>query len=274
MPELPEVETTRRAIAPMLTNARLQQLVVRQRQLRWPIPPGLEQELAGIRFDRVGRRGKYLLLQSDRGTLMIHLGMSGSLRIVPKESPHGPHDHFDLILDGKLLLRYHDPRRFGSLLWTTAAVEQHPLLRQLGLEPVGTGTIDTLAEQLYQRSRGRQRSIKSHIMDHHVVTGVGNIYACEALFLSAIHPGTRCGRISRSRYQRLAGAIREVLQRAIEQGGTTLQDFYHSDGKPGYFQLQLAVYDRAGEPCPHCGAMIRQIRQNQRSTWYCGRCQH
>jgi len=270
MPELPEVETTRRGIAPHLEGRRVRKVVVRQPRLRWPVPPRLARELTGQRIEHVRRRGKYLLLETAAGTAILHLGMSGSLRVLDAAEPPQAHDHVDICLDNGRCLRLRDPRRFGAVLWTTRPAAQHRLLRDLGPEPLGEA-FD--ADYLFQRSRGRRGAIKPFIMDSKVVVGVGNIYASEALFLAGINPKTPAGRIGRARMQRLVEAIRAVLARAIEQGGTTLRDFSDSAGRPGYFQQQLQVYGRAGEPCRRCGGNIRSLTLGQRNTFYCPRCQ-
>ena len=271
MPELPEVETTRRGIAPHVTGREVRAVVVRDARLRWPVPTArLQRELVGQRVEDVARRGKYLLLTTSAGTLILHLGMSGSLRLVRAEEPPQKHDHVDIVLDNGQCLRLRDPRRFGAVLWTTRAAERHSLLTSLGPEPLDD---DFNGDTLYQRSRGRRIAIKAFIMDSKRVVGVGNIYANEALFLAGIHPLAAAGRVSRARYERLAAAIKQVLQEAIDQGGTTLRDFVNGDGKPGYFQQRLNVYGRAGEACPHCGGPIRLIRQGQRASYYCPRCQ-
>lgn len=269
MPELPEVETTRRGIAPHIEGARIKRVVVRESRLRWPVPPRLRELLQGEHIVRVARRAKYLLLATPSGTLIIHLGMSGSLRLVDSALPPGKHDHLDLIFD-HAALRFHDPRRFGAILWTEDPVENHPLLRELGPEPL-SGSFD--GERLCQRARNRTGPVKSLIMDGRVVVGVGNIYASESLFLAGIHPLRSCGRISGRRYQHLAGAIKEVLAAAVAAGGTTLRDFVREDGKPGYFAQRLRVYGREGKPCPVCGTPIKKRRISQRSTFYCGQCQ-
>lgn len=268
MPELPEVETTRRGIEPHLRNQHIRQLLVRQRQLRWPIPAAAKQA-EGQRVLAVRRRAKFLLLDLEQGQLLIHLGMSGSLRVLPADTPPGKHDHVDLVLDSGQLLRFNDPRRFGAVLWSKRP-DSHKLLGHLGPEPLGP---DFSGEQLWQQSRGRKQAIKTFIMDNKVVVGVGNIYAQEALFRAGIHPSRAAGRISRQRYQALAEAIRTVLGAAIEAGGTTLRDFTRADGQPGYFSQSLSVYGRGGEPCPTCGSEIRASRHGQRSTCYCPNCQ-
>jgi formamidopyrimidine-DNA glycosylase len=271
MPELPEVETIRRGIAPLLEGRRLETLWIRERRLRWLVPDALQGQVAGARVQAVERRAKYLLLCLDRGTLILHLGMSGSLRVLPAATPPQLHDHLDLVLAGGTCLRLRDPRRFGALLWCPGPVEAHPLLRDLGPEPLGG---DFHGDYLAQVALGRRLAVKSLIMDSRVVAGVGNIYASESLFVAGIHPQRSCGRISPERYERLAGAIRRVLEEAIAQGGTTLRDFRQTDGRPGYFASSLRVYGRAGEPCPGCGAPIRQRRIGQRSSYYCPCCQH
>jgi formamidopyrimidine-DNA glycosylase len=270
MPELPEVETTRRGIAPALTGRRILAAVVRDGRLRWPVAPDLGLRLRHQRVREVGRRAKYLLLCCTDGTLIIHLGMSGNLRLVPEGVPPQPHDHVDILLEGGLTLRLHDPRRFGSVHWTADPPEHHPLLRDLGPEPLDA---DFDGAYLYRRSRGRHGAVKTLLMDSHTVAGVGNIYANEALYSAGIRPTRPAGRISARRYDGLAQAIKAVLAQAIRAGGTTLRDFYASDGRPGYFSLQLQVYGRVGLPCLGCEEPIRQLRQGQRATYYCPHCQ-
>jgi len=270
MPELPEVETALRGIAPHLTGRRIERLVVRERRLRYPVAEGTEAALAGQAVLRVRRRGKYLLFDLERGGVLIHLGMSGTLRVLPAETQPGPHDHLDLWLAGGRCLRLRDPRRFGLFLWTPEPLDRHPLIRDLGPEPLGP---DFDGEGLYAHSRGRRTTVKAFIMDSREVVGVGNIYANEALYRAGIHPARPCGRVSLTRYRRLAAAIREVLAQAIEQGGTSLRDFVREDGSPGYFAVALQVYGRAGEPCPACGEPIRRRRIGQRGSFYCPHCQ-
>jgi formamidopyrimidine-DNA glycosylase len=270
MPELPEVETTLRGVAPHLIGRRIERLVVRERRLRYPVAEGTEAALAGQAVLGVRRRGKYLLLDLERGGVLIHLGMSGSLRVLPAPTPPGPHDHLDLCLGGGQCLRLRDPRRFGLFLWTPEPLEKHPLIRRLGPEPLGP---DFDGDYLCARSRGRRTAVKAFIMDSGEVVGVGNIYASESLYRAGIHPGRACGRVSLARYRRLAEAIREVLAQAIEQGGTSLRDFVREDGSPGYFAVALKVYGRTGEPCPTCGTPIQQRRIGQRSSFFCPRCQ-
>ncbi len=271
MPELPEVETTRRGIAPHVEGRTVTGVTVRQRQLRWPVPKGLGRSLKGQTLQAVSRRGKYLLLGFDRGTVILHLGMSGSLRLVPCDTPPGRHDHVDIAFDSGRCLRLTDPRRFGAVLHTRDDPHHHELLARLGPEPLAPG-FD--GHWLYERSRKRRQAVKAFIMDSKVVVGVGNIYASEALFLAGIHPRRPAGRIGAARYDALAGAIREVLTAAIEAGGTTLRDFTQSDGRPGYFARELHVYGREGNPCPACGTPIRQEVIGQRSSYFCPKCQH
>ncbi|EIJ33559.1 bifunctional DNA-formamidopyrimidine glycosylase/DNA-(apurinic or apyrimidinic site) lyase [Thiothrix nivea] len=269
MPELPEVETTRRGIEPWLQGQTIAKVMVRQPKLRWPVPAEIS-VLEGQVVQELTRRGKYILLHTQAGVALIHLGMSGSLRIVEAGLEPRKHDHFDLVLASGKAVRYHDPRRFGALLWTEENPQQHALLRTLGPEPLGDA-FD--GDYLYQQSRTRKVSVKEFIMNAHIVVGVGNIYANEALFLARIDPRRAAGRVSRERYHALAQAIRQILAYAIECGGTTLRDFVREDGSPGYFQLELMVYDRAEQLCSACQAPIRRITQGQRSTWFCPVCQ-
>lgn len=269
MPELPEVETTLRGIKPHLENQRVARVIVRDPRLRWPVPKEVS-KAEGQRFLSLGRRGKYLLLGLQQGGLIIHLGMSGSLRIL--NHPLGPekHDHVDIEMENGVCLRFNDPRRFGAFLWVEGDMESHELIRSLGPEPLSA---DFTADHLFDCSRGRKVAIKNFIMNGHIVVGVGNIYASEALFMAGIHPQRAAGRISRQRYEGLTEAIRDVLERAITQGGTTLRDFVNSEGAPGYFAQELLVYDRAGSDCFQCGAAIRQKVIGQRSSYYCPACQ-
>lgn len=270
MPELPEVETTLRGIEPHVRGQLVSNVIVRNPGLRWPVPPALSEELPGRRIERLERRAKYLLLHTGDGCLMIHLGMSGSLRIVQASTTVNRHDHADIVLAGGHILRYCDPRRFGCLLWLKEDPAAHPLLAALGPEPLGDGFH---GELLYNRSRGRKAPVKTFIMDSHVVVGVGNIYANEALFMAGIRPDRPAGAISLQRYRVLADCIREILAQAIAVGGTTLRDFVGGDGKPGYFQQSLLVYGRGGEPCRRCGTALKEVRLGQRSTVYCPVCQ-
>ena len=270
MPELPEVETTRRGIAPHARKRRIVALTVYEPRLRWPVARGLPALLAGQRIARVGRRAKYLLLKLDSGTLLLHLGMSGNLRAVPATTPRLKHDHFDLLLDSGTTLRFNDPRRFGSLLYTQQDPDLHPLLKQLAPEPLAKA-FD--AHYLYRISRGRRVSLKQLIMNSHLVVGVGNIYASEALFRARLKPTRRAGTLTRAEAARLVAAIRTVLGLAIRAGGTTLRDYRGADGMPGYFRQRLYVYERKGKPCRRCRTPIRARTQGQRSTYYCPSCQ-
>lgn len=270
MPELPEVETTRRGIAPWLEGQRIARIVTRARALRWPIPAELPERLAGARVLAVRRRAKYLLLCTDRGTALLHLGMSGSLRVLHTAPPPGAHDHFDLITGAGVVIRYNDPRRFGALLWTETDPADHPLLASLGPEPL-SAAFDV--EWLHAHCHRRRIAIKPHIMDARIVVGVGNIYASEALFRAGIHPARAAGRLAEKRLTVLVTAIRDVLSEAIRAGGTTLRDFQQGDGQPGYFKQDLRVYGRTGRPCMSCGAPVRLQVLGQRSSYYCPRCQ-
>ncbi len=270
MPELPEVETTLRAIEPCLTGKSIKTVLIRSPKLRWPIPHALVRLLPGRQIDSIERRAKYLLLHVAGGTLIIHLGMSGSLRIACATDRPGPYDHFELVMVGPDVLRFRDPRRFGCVLWTVDPPEEHRLLARLGPEPLGTRFC---GEYLHHISRNRRVPIKSLLMNGHIVVGVGNIYASESLYACGIHPQRAAGRIARQRYDQLAMAVRDVLTRAIRAGGTTLRDFRSADGQSGYFSLSLNVYGRDGQPCPDCGTPIRRTVIAQRSTYYCPQCQ-
>ena len=269
MPELPEVETIRRGLVPLVTESRISALTVRERRLRWPIARRLAGQVAGRRIASIGRRGKYLLLELEDGCLMIHLGMSGSLRYLPGAETPKPHDHYDISLENGAMLRYNDPRRFGSLHFTRAP-DEHPLLRHLGPEPLGRAFT---GQYLWQRSRGRKSAIKPFVMNGEIVVGVGNIYANEALHRAGIHPLRAAGRVSRERMNNLCREIRTVLKDALRSGGTTLRDFVGSDGRPGYFRQSLSVYEREGEPCRSCGTPIVRRVIGQRATYYCPTCQ-
>ena len=270
MPELPEVETIRRGILPHILNREIKGIIVRERRLRWPVPPELERGLRNKTFTRLERRGKYLLFRADHGCLILHLGMSGSLRFIDADAKPGKHDHVDLVFTSGQCLRFHDPRRFGSIHWTELDPMQHPLLRGLGPEPLGN---ELDGPYLYRKSRNRKQPIKAFIMDSRIVTGIGNIYANEALFIAGIHPGRKAGRIAGQRYGKLVVAIRSVLQQALDRGGTTLRDFVDGEGRPGYFRQELCVYGRGNQPCYACETIIRQYRQGQRSTFFCPTCQ-
>ncbi|MDH5357623.1 MAG: bifunctional DNA-formamidopyrimidine glycosylase/DNA-(apurinic or apyrimidinic site) lyase [Gammaproteobacteria bacterium] len=273
MPELPEVETTRLGVSPYLKDAIVTQVIIRQFSLRWPIAAELADILTGQTIFQIQRRAKYLLLHCNSGTLIIHLGMSGRLRIVDIEAGDNDlqkHDHVDITLDNGHLLRYTDPRRFGAILWTSDPIEQHPLLVDLGPEPL---TEEFTADYLWQRSQSRCCSIKTLIMNGKVVVGVGNIYANEALFLAELHPKSAAKNLTFKDHVALVAAIKNVLNKAISAGGTTLKDFRKSDGKPGYFAQELNVYGRAGSPCPRCESIIQHYKETQRATFYCPLCQ-
>ena len=299
MPELPEVEVTRRGLLPHVVGRRIVQVTVRHRGLRWPVEPELEARLTGRVIGRIERRGKYLLLEclpapagggpgpgdDAPGWLLVHLGMTGTLRVYPDAPAAGAHDHLDIVLapaggpgdaqdSAPTVLRFRDPRRFGAIIWTPlaeAALAEHPLLRRLGLEPFDPRFDGAWFHKL---TRGRSVAIKQALLAGEIVVGVGNIYCSESLFRAGIRPTTPAGKISLARYDKLAAAVRETLTEAIARGGSTLRDFVGSDGSSGYFQLDCLVYDRAGEPCRVCGTPIRQIVQGQRSTFYCPHCQH
>jgi formamidopyrimidine-DNA glycosylase len=271
MPELPEVEVIRRGIAPHAEGRRVTGATVRNPGLRWPVPLDLGQKLAGLSIGKVTRRAKYLLFGMGEGTLILHLGMSGSLRLLPPTAAQPEkHDHVDVILDNGMILRFRDPRRFGALLWETGDVMRHPLLARLGPEPL---TENFGANLLYKQTRGRSASIKQVLMNSHIVAGIGNIYANEALFSAGIHPATAAGRIGLTRYGRLAQAIKATLNRAIDAGGSSLRDFVNSEGNPGCFQQQYWVYGRTGQPCRNCGIPVIHVTQGQRSSFYCPYCQ-
>ena len=270
MPELPEVETTRRGLEPLLVGQRIRTAVVRNRRLRLPVPRRLPQLLAGATVASLARRGKYLLADGGAGTLIVHLGMSGRLWVVRDNAPPAAHDHFDLVLENGTVVRLRDPRRFGLVLWQPGDPLAHALLARMGPEPL-SDAFDGPA--LHAATRGRSVRIKQLLMDSRVVAGVGNIYANEALFRAGIHPRTAAGRLTRGRCALLAEKVRETLELAIVAGGSSLRDYVRSDGLAGNYQTQFLVYDRAREPCRQCGTPIREIRQGQRSTYYCPKCQ-
>jgi formamidopyrimidine-DNA glycosylase len=276
MPELPEVEVTRRGVAPHIEGRVVETVLLRRAGLRWPFPPDLARQLAGHTIVNTARRGKYLLIGFAHGTLIIHLGMSGHLRVLPAATPYKTHDHIDIVVRGEQglqALRLHDPRRFGAVLWHAiddGELEQHVLLRGLGVEPLGEQFSGAL---MYRATRRRSAPIKQVLLAGDIVVGVGNIYACESLFRAGINPKTAAARIGRERYDKLALAIRQILAEAIVQGGSTLRDFIAVNGQSGYFQQTYFVYDRGGVPCKICGTPIRQIKQGQRSTFYCVICQ-
>lgn len=270
MPELPEVETTRRGLERLMVGQRIRTAIVRNRGLRFRVPRLLPRVVAGATIRALTRRGKYLLVDCGTGTLIVHLGMSGRLFVADPATPISPHDHFELVLENGTLVRLRDPRRFGLVLWQTGNPLQHPLLAGIGPEPLSPEFDGTL---LYNATRKRSAAIKQVLMDGHVIAGLGNIYANEALFRAGIHPRTRAQRLSASRCSLLAEKIRETLELAIDAGGSTLRDYVASNGQAGYFQHQFLVYGRAGEPCYRCSSRIRGIRQGQRSTFYCPSCQ-
>ncbi len=271
MPELPEVETTRQGISPHIIGKQVSTVTIRQHQLRWPIDAALPKLLQRKKLLTIDRRGKYLLFKFNHGHLMIHLGMSGSLRIVdPKTDLPKKHDHVDIVFSNKRCLRFHDPRRFGSILWVEGEPSEHKLLCKLGPEPLAE---DFSAEYLFAASRKRKKDVKTFIMDSHIVVGVGNIYANESLFSSGIRPTKQAGKLTKKNCALWVDEIKKVLQRSITQGGTTLKDFVGSDGEPGYFAQQLNVYGRAGQPCVTCNRALKEIRQAQRTTVYCPSCQ-
>lgn len=269
MPELPEVETTRRGLAPHLEGRRITTLTLRRPDLRWPIPAAVCERLPGQRIEAIERRAKYLLMHTTAGSALWHLGMSGVMRVLPGATPPGPHDHVDVGLEDGRVLRFTDPRRFGCLLWQ-APGEVHPLLAGLGPEPLSEAF---RGETLFSASRGRRGPVKAFLMDQSVVVGVGNIYAAEALFEAGIRPTVPAGSVSRARYERLAAAVKRILGHAIERGGTTLRDFLAPDGLPGYFEQELMVYGREGEACRACGTRLKGQRLGQRATVWCPRCQ-
>ena len=270
MPELPEVETTRRGLRRYALKQRIVALDVRDRRLRWPVPRDLSRTVRGQRILDIGRRGKYLLLHLKSGALLVHLGMSGNLRVVRSRTPRLPHDHFDIRLGSGHVLRFNDPRRFGSLLYTSGDPLRHRLLANLAPEPLGP---DFNAGYLWQTTRGRRLAIKQLLMDSRLVVGVGNVYASEALFRARISPTRRSKSLSRAEVSRLVRGVRAVLSRAIRAGGTTLRNYLGADGEPGNFRQRLDVYERKGKPCRRCGTPVRAVTQGQRSTYYCPSCQ-
>lgn len=270
MPELPEVETTRAGLSEHLLGRSIESLNIRQRSLRWPIPEEMPQYFEGQVISELARRGKYLLLSIKQGTALIHLGMSGSLRICQKDDELRKHDHWDMLLDNNTFLRYQDPRRFGAFLWAGMDPHSHKLLNRLGPEPLQD---EFTAQRLYQRSRGRTQAVKNFLMDSNTVVGVGNIYASESLHRAGIHPNRAAGKVSLTRYQELVSQVKNVLGEAIESGGSTLRDYVNGSGSPGYFQQKLLVYGRTGEKCLACSSPIKQIKIGQRSSFYCARCQ-
>lgn len=270
MPELPEVETTRRGLSPLISHQTIKQVVVREARLRQPAVPEQLNLAASQRIQQVNRRAKYLQLQLQSGEIIIHLGMSGHLRVVSQDTPVKKHDHIDIVFTNGQCLRFNDPRRFGLVVWNDLPLAEHVLFQHLGPEPL-TDAFDS--EYLYQKSRKRRQSIKPFIMDNQTVVGVGNIYAQESLFKAGINPKREAGRISFSRYQVLVREIKHVLEKAINLGGTSLKDFYQTDGKPGYFAQELLVYGRESLPCTHCETPLKAIKLGGRASTYCGTCQ-
>lgn len=270
MPELPEVETSRRGISPHILGKTFQNVIIRQPSLRWPVPESLAETLPGLKLERIDRRGKYLLLHTATGCLLLHLGMSGNLRITTSDQPVLKHDHVDFVFADQTILRFNDQRRFGAVLWTENPADKHPLLAELGPEPLSE---HFSADYLLERCQNRRMPIKTLIMDSHVVVGVGNIYASESLFMAGILPTKPAGEVNLNDCQRLTAAIKTVLQWAIDQGGTTLRDFVNAQGKPGYFQQSLSVYGRVGESCLKCAEPIQQLKIAQRASYFCSRCQ-
>lgn len=270
MPELPEVETTRRGLVPHVVGRRIRDVVVRNPHLRWPVPRDLRRRLRGEEVLAIRRRGKYLLFDCRKGHLLVHLGMSGRMSLVPQDAPAQRHDHIDLRLEGEHALRLTDPRRFGAMLWLETPAEDHLLLRGLGLEPFESGFT---GEALARLAHGRRVAVKQFLMNSRIVTGIGNIYASEALWEARVHPNRSVAEISARRWEMIAAAVRGTLERALAAGGTTLRDFASAQGQPGYFQHEFAVYGRKGEPCRRCRTRIRASRQGQRSTFFCPRCQ-
>jgi len=269
MPELPEVEVCKRGIEPHVLNQIVSEVLVRNSNMRWPITPTIS-EICSEKILSVNRRAKYLLLETSRGILMLHLGMSGTIRVIDKDTPVTKHDHFDLVLENGLALRLNDPRRFGSVLWVTEDINEHPLIIKLGPEPLSSDFTD---DCLYEKSRKKTAPIKTFLMNNHIVVGVGNIYANESLFKAGIDPRKQAGKISKKRYIELTTHIKETLAHAIEQGGTTLKDFTQSDGKPGYFAQELLVYGRGGQLCFICKEKLQEIKQAGRATVFCPQCQ-
>ena len=270
MPELPEVETTRLGLEPLITDKKIISIHIYKKKLRWEIPPHLTNTLKNQTIKAISRRAKYLLVQFEQGQLVMHLGMSGSIRVIPSSEPLKKHEHFEIKLDNSTSIRFHDPRRFGSILWQNRN-ETISLLKNLGPEPL---SYEFDNDSLHNESIGKSKNIKTFIMDSSVVVGVGNIYASESLFLAGISPKRKAGKTSKKRFNILTESIKNVLSDAINNGGTTLNDFYSVDSNPGYFSQLLSVYGREGMPCIRCSVKIKRIIQNQRATYYCPKCQH
>ncbi|MCD6039999.1 MAG: mutM [Gammaproteobacteria bacterium] len=270
MPELPEVETTLRGILPSIKQQTIAHVVVRDYRLRWPVPANIHLILRNATIDDLWRRGKYVLFKTASGTIIIHLGMSGRLRILTEPSKANKHDHIDIVFHNEKILRFTDPRRFGAFLWVEGDPHQHALLKHLGIEPL---TKNFSGKYLLERARNKKMPVKTFIMDHKVVTGIGNIYAVEALFAASVYPMQPANSLSLTQWNNLAKVIKKILRSAIQRGGTTLKDFLNSDGKPGYFSNQLKVYGRANLPCVKCGSLLKSVKLGQRSTVYCAKCQ-
>jgi formamidopyrimidine-DNA glycosylase len=271
MPELPEVETTCRGISPHITGKIIAKVTIRQKQLRWPIPDNLSETLSGLVVKQVTRRGKYLLLKTNKAhSVILHLGMSGNLRIVNSQLKAGKHDHVDFVFTDGTILRFNDTRKFGAILCTSESILQHKLISSLGPEPLSD---QFTGDYLYQLSKNKKTTVKAFIMDGHNVVGVGNIYASESLFMAHILPTRHAGKISLKRYKKLVDSIKIILQQAIDQGGTTLRNFVNEQGKPGYFQQSLSVYGRFEQDCTVCSAPIKQIKIAQRASYFCQHCQ-
>ncbi|RLV59014.1 bifunctional DNA-formamidopyrimidine glycosylase/DNA-(apurinic or apyrimidinic site) lyase [Parashewanella curva] len=269
MPELPEVEVTRQGISPHIIKQDVANLIIRNHSLRWPIPD-VAHNIVGQTINSVHRRAKYLLLETNAGITIIHLGMSGSLRVLDENTPVEKHDHVDLVLGNHKVLRFNDPRRFGAWLWYELPIETHPLLNKLGPEPLSD---DFNVEQFSQALEGKKKAIKLCLMDNHIVVGVGNIYANEALFTAGIHPKIPANRVDVDKLPKLVETVKLILTNAIKQGGTTLKDFTNADGKPGYFAQKLHVYGRGGQACHECGTVLHEIKLGQRTTVFCDHCQ-
>ncbi len=273
MPELPEVEVTKQSLEQHLQGQYIKSINIREKRLRWDLDQTTLNSLLGQKIHSLSRRGKYILINTEPGSALLHLGMSGSIGILENDQPLKKHDHFDLIMSSNQIIRFNDPRRFGSFIWAGKNPEAHKLLNKLGPEPLENNDLGT---HLYRLSKGRKTSVKAFIMNAQIVVGVGNIYASEALFISGIHPKRKANRISKKRYERLATAIQETLTKSIEMGGTTLRDFSYSQGeeKIGYFKQELFTYGRTGAECKCCRSLVRQMVLSGRSSFYCANCQH
>jgi formamidopyrimidine-DNA glycosylase len=271
MPELPEVEAVRLGLSSLLTEQTIEKIIVRNEHLRWPVLPHLSKRMQGAKILEIKRRGKYILLHSTQGDLILHLGMSGRVLVCQEKRELGPHDHIDIIFKNGLILRYSDPRRFGSLIWTPNPAEKHELLSHIGPEPL---TSQFNAKQSQKLAQGRKQAIKSFLMDAHIVAGIGNIYANEALFLAGIHPSTPAGKLTTNQMEILVRSCKQVLRKAIKAGGTTLKDFQNALGDPGQFSQQLYVYGQTDKPCRRCNTSIQRLTINQRASFYCPQCQN